>query len=325
MKVSIIIPVYKVEDYIERCVESVLTQTYSDMEIILVDDASPDNSIERAKQVIDSHPEFNGEIMYVTHRDNRGLSAARNSGIDVAAGDYIYFLDSDDELFDSDSIALLVDAAKETNADIVAGNHYVQRNPNPYHAKYSTANLLEGNSLIASFVKGDVPVTAWNKLIRRSAFDNGLRFKEGILNEDELFSYNILFSKPSVYLLGKTTYRYNYREGSIMTSFNVKRLESPIIVYEEASRSYVDMKEDNPMILQNLDHFAFKRYVDIWKSPADGHTKRNLYHRLRIAQKKMKGIGKMRYIFNSHIYLPESTGYAMMCIIARYYAKSRNL
>jgi glycosyltransferase involved in cell wall biosynthesis len=325
MKVSIIIPIYKVEGYIEKCLESVFSQKYHDFEVILVDDASPDKSIEIANTTISKINHLNRNVTYVTHTINRGLSAARNSGIDVASGDYIYFLDSDDELYDNESLLKLANYAIETQADIVVGNHYVQRSANPYTAKYSIAKLLKDSDLISAFVKGDVPITAWNKLIKKSFFDKGLRFKEDILNEDELFSYQILFSNPTVYLTGCTTYRYNSREGSIMNSFNIKRIESPIIVYEEASQLYNQINGHNHLILKSLDHFAFKRHVDILKSATDENMKRSLYHRLRTAQRRIKGVGKMRYLYNSHIYLPELLGYEMMKIVSTHYVKSRNL
>lgn len=135
----------------------------------------------------------------------------------------------------------------------------------------------------------------------------------------------MLFLNPTVFTTGETTYRYNYREGSIMNSFNIKRVESPVIVYEEASRSYRLKNGKDPRILERLDHFAFKRYVDILKSHVDEKIKRSLYSRLRKAQRAISGIGKMRYVYNSHIYLPEFLGYGMMKLISSYYIKSRNL
>ncbi len=325
MKVSIIIPVYNVQDYIERCLESVVSQNYRDIEVILVDDASPDGSMLIAKKFYDRMAGQGMKTVCVKHELNRGLSAARNSGIEMATGDYLYFLDSDDELYDNNAISTLVKSANESKADVIMGNHYVHRTVNSYKSKYNERKLLKDDDLISAFVKGDIPIMAWNKLIGKSLFDNGLRFKEGILNEDELFSYHLLFLNPTVELAGETTYRYNHREGSIMNSFNIKRIESPIIVYEEASRMYRLMDGHDNRILQNLDHFAFKRYVDIMKSPTDIETKRNLYRRLRKAQRSIAGKGKMRYVYNAHIYLPFFLGFEVMKAISAQYIKSRHI
>jgi glycosyltransferase involved in cell wall biosynthesis len=93
MKVSIIIPVYKVEAYIVRCIESVLRQTYRNLEVILVDDCTPDRSVELAKEYIEQSPLSKDlQFVYLKHDHNRGLSAARNTGMDAATGEYIYFL-----------------------------------------------------------------------------------------------------------------------------------------------------------------------------------------------------------------------------------------
>ena len=97
-KVSIIIPIYKVESYIERCITSVLRQTYRNLEVILVDDCTPDSSMEIAKAVINENQNCGMNFVFLKHDHNFGLSAARNTGINAATGDYLFFLDSDDEL-----------------------------------------------------------------------------------------------------------------------------------------------------------------------------------------------------------------------------------
>ena len=120
MKVSIIIPVYNVGDYIEDCLRSVIRQVYSgDIECIIVDDCGTDNSIALAERLMAS---YKGPIQFIIlhHQHNRGLSAARNTGIDVAQGDYIFFLDSDDELTD-DSIATLTKPLETERYDVVLG------------------------------------------------------------------------------------------------------------------------------------------------------------------------------------------------------------
>lgn len=303
MKVSIIIPIYGVESYIESCLKSVCVQDYNNLEVILVDDASPDKSIALAKKFIEGCDRK--EIFrIITHKENRGLSAARNTGIEASAGDYIYFLDSDDQLASPNSISLLVKAVVENKADIAIGNYLRVCEDGNYTSKYDKPQQLRNQSLISAFVKGDIPVTAWNKLISKHFFKQGLRFKNGILNEDELFSYQILFTNPSVAMVGEVTYLYYQREGSIMNTANLKRIESPVVVYEEVVSEYLRLGGNNHLILQNLDHFAFRRYVAVMRSAIPSEKKRELYERIKRSQKRIKGIGKMRYIFNGHIYHP---------------------
>ena len=324
MKISIVIPVFKVADFIGKCIESVANQDYEHLEVILVDDASPDNSIDIAVDIINAS--CRSEIFkIVRHESNRGLSAARNSGIERASGDFLYFLDSDDTLPERNTISSLADCIAD--ADIVIGNYrgILLDRGETYVSKYNIKCMLEGESLIRAFVKGDVPITAWNKLISRKYFDDVMRFKEGILNEDELFSYQLLFMNPRVAMTGTVTYNYNIRSGSIMTTFNINRLLSPIIVYEETIKAYKNIGGGNTLILINLDHFAFRRHVDIVRSGVDEKKKYELYARLSDAQRGIKGVGKMRYLYNCHLFMPKFLGFRVMKIIANRYVKSRNL
>ena len=119
--VSIIIPVYKVEDYIERCLRSVINQTYSRLECILVDDCSPDNSVSIAKKVL---AEFTFNAKFIFHHQNEGLSVTRNTGIQHATGKYLYFLDSDDEIT-PDAIKRLVEISEKYQAEITVGKNIV--------------------------------------------------------------------------------------------------------------------------------------------------------------------------------------------------------
>lgn len=118
MKVSVIIPVYSVEPYIERCIESVLRQTYRDLEVIIVDDCTPDRSIELAKNLINKVNCKDLDYKFIKHDINRGLSVARNTGIKAATGDYLFFMDSDDWISD-DCISLMVQPLKDRLYDFV--------------------------------------------------------------------------------------------------------------------------------------------------------------------------------------------------------------
>ena len=325
MKISIIIPVYNVENFIRRCLESVANQVYPNIEVILIDDASPDKSIDIAKEFINTY-KYSNIFKIIIHEQNRGLSAARNTGIKNSTGDYLYFLDSDDELYDKNAISILAENAAETHADVVIGNYMGVKPNSCYKSKYNTNCTLKDSYLISAFVKGDIPIMAWNKLVaRKYFFENNLCFKNGILNEDELFSYQLLFLNPTVSMAGVTTYKYNIRQGSIMTTVNINRLISPIIVYEEILKSYKSIGGNDIIMLKNFDHFAFKRYVSIIMSNADENLKKQLYTRLRNAQKSIKGIGVMRYLYNCHLFMPKCLGCTVMKIISQNDVKTRNI
>ena len=163
MKISIIIPVYNVENFIRRCLESVANQVYPNIEVILIDDASPDKSIDIAKEFINTY-KYSNIFKIIIHEQNRGLSAARNTGIKNSTGDYLYFLDSDDELYDKNAISILAENAAETHADVVIGNYMGVKPNSCYKSKYNTKCTLKDSYLISAFVKGDIPIMAWNKL-----------------------------------------------------------------------------------------------------------------------------------------------------------------
>lgn len=184
--VSIIIPVYQISDYVERCIWSVMNQTYTDIECIIVNDATNDDSIDKCEGLIKN---YKGPICFriISHEYNRGLSAARNTGTIVAIGDYIYYLDGDDEIT-ADCIEKLIKVAWEhPNAEMVMGN----------------ANIT-------------MSIVAWNKLIKRSFIEkNKLYFKEGIIHEDNLWSYYLQKYLSEVVRVSDVTYYYRKRAGSI--------------------------------------------------------------------------------------------------------------
>jgi glycosyltransferase involved in cell wall biosynthesis len=219
IKVSVIIPVYKVEQYLIQCLDSVLTQTLEDIEIICVNDCSPDNSaviLQRCKDKDD-------RIRVIQHPSNMGLSGARNSGIDAARGEFIYFLDSDDFLACHDAIEVLYQTAIDDDADEVVGGlvkWYEKENTTnlDWHERYlkkevHSKPLSELPQLVAN-------VVACNKLIRRSLLnENDLRFNEQIRkHEDNPFSIQVHILANAISIVPKTTYVYRQSEsGSIMT------------------------------------------------------------------------------------------------------------
>lgn len=222
--VSIIVPIYNVAEYIEDCIQSVLHQTYTDWELILIDDCGTDNSILIAKDILKE----NHQSKFLKHDKNRGLSAARNTGLKIAKGEYVLYLDSDDRLA-GNCLEKLVHKAKQTDADITIGDVLVDGNSSwipklhlegsPYISSLLTA---EGHdNILCSYINGDFYVMAWNKLIKRTFLqEHNIIFVEGLIHEDNPWSLMIACYAKTVAFVKDKTYIYVVRENSLQTSKN---------------------------------------------------------------------------------------------------------
>ena len=171
VKVSLVVPVYNVSAYIERCINSVLNQTYHNIECIIVDDCTPDDSIEKAKKLVST---YKGDIRFkfVAHEKNRGLSAGRNTGTEHSTGDYIYYLDSDDEIT-SNCIELMVEKVR-MNPEVEMVQGLVDSKPhNDYYDMpyFDGIDYIDNNRKIRQLLFQPIqqfPVNAWNKLLKKS-------------------------------------------------------------------------------------------------------------------------------------------------------------
>lgn len=222
ISVSIIIPVYNVEPYIEECLASVAAQTAAkDIECILVDDCGKDRSVDIASAFIDS---YNGPISFslLHHKQNGGLSAARNTGIRAAKGDYLYFLDSDDSIVPS-CVATLLAMADKYQAELVIGT---------YISESASLKALEAKehkdfSADISYIKPSlldydyIPVTAANRLVSRQLIlDHNLFFREGIIHEDNYWTFFLAKHVHRMAYCKKRVYFYRATPGSIMNAPN---------------------------------------------------------------------------------------------------------
>ena len=222
--VSIIIPVYKVEPYIERCVQSVMAQTYTDIECILVDDCSPDQSIAICERML---IEYHGPITFqiLHHEQNRGLSAARNTGTNAANSDYIFYLDSDDEIT-HDCISLLVkETERHPGVELVQGGIKAIPYDDFFNLSYyQQPGYYVGNDWIRfHFFKAgkEFPVMAWNKLILRDFLKkNHFVFKEGLIHEDELWMLQLAKKLDKIAIVREPTYFYYKTSNSIMSTLS---------------------------------------------------------------------------------------------------------
>lgn len=222
MKVSVIVPVYNVERYLDRCINSVLRQTYTDLELILVDDGSADSS----GRICDSCRERDGRVR-VIHKENGGVSSARNAGLDIAAGDYILFLDGDDAL-DENAIEICVKELQDPRRDMVLfGFHlYGEADGKAFFQKddhYEADEIGSHGEIIRQFSscyqKGYFSFVT-DKMIRASLIrDNHIRF-DGAFNvggEDAVFMLALLPYIESIKVLSDSFYRYYRRENESMT------------------------------------------------------------------------------------------------------------
>lgn len=248
--ISVIIPVYKVEAYLDECLRSVLGQTYPHLEIILVDDGSPD----RCGAMCDAWAAKDSRIK-VIHKKNGGLSDARNTGLDIATGDYISFVDSDDWIEPQFCETLLAALQKE-GADVCACSI---RSCFPDRAElwgcpsYAVTTPVE--TLAMLYRDTAYPVSAWNKLYRRELWD-GLRFPVGKLCEDAFTTYLLVHRARKIVQLPQALYGYRIRPDSIMTSsFTPKKLDE-----EEAWRcNYLFAREHYPSVAKSAFDFYLQR------------------------------------------------------------------
>ena len=215
-KISVIIPVYKVEEYLDRCVKSVLAQSYADIEVILVDDGSPDG----CGALCDGYAGKDPRVR-VVHKANGGLSSARNAGLDIAQGDYIAFVDGDDCIA-PDMAEKLLAALEKTGADAaVCGVKCVDdegalvRELPPMEAGAFDPEEIYRRMTFDEWAWRYV--SACNRLCRRRLFD-GLRFEEGKLHEDEFLAHRLYDRCSRVAVLSDELYYYVQRGGSIMNA-----------------------------------------------------------------------------------------------------------
>lgn len=255
IKVSIVIPVYKVEKYIERCLRSVFNQTYANIECIIVNDCTPDGSFVKAKKLIETY-EGNIDFKLLVHRQNEGLSQARNTGVNNSTGDYIYFLDSDDRITE-DCIAKLVDTAKENNLpEIVMGvTKGVDNLGNQVSVSAAqTKSFMTNAEVFQGYINNEWYVIGCNKLIKRTIFDvHHTYFTPGIYHEDVMWSFEISTYVSSLVLCPHITYLYYVGDTNSITrsTWGTKRVSDSITILERKA-IYLERVSDRKGLARHI-------------------------------------------------------------------------
>lgn len=235
MKISVIVPVYKVEKYIEKCIQSLLDQTYTNFEALIVDDGSPDQSISIAKKLVGNDPRF-----VFLEKENGGLSSARNYGLDHATGEYIYFLDSDDYITNNAFEKCISYFKNDPSIDIVIfGINWVTTTGKTIKRTLPNLdNYYQKNDILLTL--GSILYSVWSKMYKAELWREK-RFIEGIIYEDKEITPSILY-KNKIIMIDDYLYNYTQRAGSIMNSYNEVSLKSMLTIYKSYKKLLKDKK-----------------------------------------------------------------------------------
>lgn len=225
-KISVVVPVYNVEPYIEKCIDSILAQTYRNMEVLLIDDGSTDN----CGKICDKYAKLDSRVI-VHHKENEGLSEARNVGVRLASGTYIAFVDSDDYI-EPDMLAVMHQRLQQDKSDLAICNFVCVDTDGVLVPELNSElpikdEVISGEEAFERLAEEKYwyYVTAWNKLYRKEFLD-GISFPKGKLHEDEFIAHYVLDRCGSVSCVSKTLYRYVQRENSITKqTFSARRLD----------------------------------------------------------------------------------------------------
>lgn len=234
---SIIVPVYNAENYLRECINSIIDQQFSDYELILINDGSTDKS-----GIICEEYRLRDKRIKVAHFDNRGQSAARNSGIDMSTGEYIGFVDSDDWI-DSKMYSRMIDQAVDSFADVVACNYFVMKKDGQFSAYNQNIpqNIVfsRDQAMREIYHNKILTFSLCNKIFHRKLFNN-IRLTEGIIFEDQDISYKLLFRANKVVYLHDSLYYYRYNNMSTLRGkYSIKQIDQ-YYVYKNMYDFYKD-------------------------------------------------------------------------------------
>lgn len=286
--VSIIVPVYKVEPYLRQCLDSIINQTYTNLEIILVDDGSPDG----CPQICDEYAAKDKRIV-VIHKENGGLSDARNAGLDICKGEYVFFVDSDDWIA-TNSIESFYKIVQTQKPDIVIGDYITATESGNYQNQTTSKQIIEMS--LFNLLKCHQPghplftqvVVAWNKLIKKDIAKKWL-FPKGAICEDHYTTYKYFFSASKVILTNEITYYYRTREGSIVNILAKNPIRDNYIQFE--------------YLRERISFFLDQARIDIANLFIDQYTRNAIYLYIIESKKKVnKDIHKQDIlVFKKHI------------------------
>ena len=272
-KISVIVPVYKVEPYLRKCLDSIVGQTYRNLEIILVDDGSPDN----CGAICDEYA-AGDERIKVIHKENGGVASARNAGLDMATGDYIGWVDSDDWI-EPEMFEAMLEAMASRNADIVICGRQEHYPDKSFQMGWQQEEILDKERAMALLVEDDlVRSYLWDKLWRRELFD-GVRVPGLKVFEDMAIMYQIFKKAECVVCLPDVFYHYEHNETGLTAAPSLK---SRMDFYQVSRERYEDLKQDFPLFAKQLTSVLVEAAVHIWTAYYDTPRKERAIYAAQI-------------------------------------------
>lgn len=311
-KVSVVVPIYKVEKYIHRCIDSIINQTYSNLEIILVDDGSPDN----CGEIIEEYANSDSRIIII-HKKNGGLSDARNNGMEYVTGEFTLFVDSDDWL-DTKMIEDMVNNSLKYNADIVQTAFYYAYDDyllfdNRYFSKDAPPIILNNISLMSELIINErVKNFAWGKLYKTSIIKD-IPFEKRVLFEDVFWAHKVMHRVNSYILLNKPVYYYYQRSDSIVATYSTRSLDIIKGLKERHNfieEFYEDLTDESYKVILKTCLIHYNLLLVNWKKDKGGLLRKEIqlyikinYSNFKIAAKSDKQLLIQLFLFKVYPYL----------------------
>ncbi|KUJ57880.1 glycosyltransferase [Chryseobacterium aquaticum] len=295
--VTVSIPIFKCEKFIKNCLLSIKDQKYTNIEVILINDQTPDNSAVISEQFIKENQLSNWSLINL--KENSGLSVVRNEGILRAQGKYIFFVDSDDELY-PDSIESLVKKAEETNAEIIMGEVQGIKIPSQEMVDvfpiYTKKDILDGNrEIFSELVNGGFAVSSWNKLILVDFLKkHNLYFTKGLYAQDSLHTFEMGLYVQKLVFLRKKTYKYYLHQESVIHNRKKIHFDNWITIAQKINSYFLREKDlfRKKLILEYLINFKAITLEMNWKAQQNEQLWKASYH----AYNELSGLSFLNYL-----------------------------
>ena len=314
MKVSVIVPIYNVEPYIARCVESLMEQTLQEVEYIFVDDCATDNSIDILMRTLEKYPNRNKYVKVLKHKENKGLPAARNTGLKEATGKYIFHCDSDDYV-ESDMLKKLCEFAEEKNADYIWSDYYVSLNDGSRYKEQP--DYVDVDQAFRGILRGEMAYNVWNKLVRKDLYkNNNIFFPSGNAMGEDMTMIMLLACATKVAYLHYGGYHYvTTNPGALTKKFSNEKSLKELLYNIKRASDFVSGKFGNKysyeiscfklnikwsILAFNKDIQSYKLWHDSFPEANAYIFRQNVSMRIKVvewcASKKLYWLVKLHYL-----------------------------